>query len=209
MYAGLDLSLTQTGVCVMLDSTSAVTSGEGSKVLKGMPRVKTIVEHIKMVFNEFAFSIDLCAIEGYALYGPGHKFYQAELCGVVKWHLEEWCIPYIVVPPNSAKQFLTGNGKADKIQMCEVIRDVYGKNLLHEYKGTKKKPEPPVDWGAKETHWKTDEADAFGLAQVAALYDGGWDKHPTLEQLSIIEGIRLDPTQVLTKASKARAQAKK
>ena len=208
MYAGLDLSLTSTGICVMLDSASAMTDSEGSKTLKGMARVKVIVDRIEAWFSEFEFAIDLCAIEGYALFGAGHKFYQAELCGVVKWHLEQWKIPYIIVPPNQVKQFFTGNGSADKVQMCEVAREVYGRDFLREFKGTKKKPEPPVDWGTKDAHWKDDECDAFALSQIAALYDKCWDKHPTPTQSGIIEAIRLDPHQVLTKASKARGEAK-
>lgn len=209
MFLGLDLSLTSSGICRLITPGAYDAVAVGSKTLKGMERIRLIIDGLKRVVGDDPELFTLAAVEGYALAAPGHKFYQAELCGVVKWHLEEWKIPYVVVPPKHLKQFATGNGAADKIQVCEAVLLTYGANFLKEYSPTKKKPDPPADWAGWEKNWETDQADAYVLANIAALYADAWTEAPTLDQRGVIAAIRQDPMGVLTSKSKERNAARK
>ena len=40
--------------------------------------------------------------------------------------------------------------------------------------------------------------------ELAALYHGDWDRLPTMDQLRVIEAIKLDPQGILSASAKAR-----
>lgn len=211
MYVGLDLSLTSTGMCRLWDSAIFETRAVGSNDLRGVERLTHIFDGVKAFFDEMTSqgeAIDMVAIEGYAYGTPGGKgFDRAELAGLVKHWLHVNNYPFIIVVPTTLKVFVTGNGEADKVMMCEVIKAQYGVDFEADWKGrhheTKPKPRPE-GWGSLKTHWRTDEADAFGLANVAAFYNGDWDRQPTYRQVESIELIKGDPQGTLTADNKRR-----
>lgn len=211
MILGIDQSLQSTGVCMFVDSTCAETRALAFPSVTGLDRLAFILQGVRDVIDAGggAGSFELAVLEGYAYGGTGMTFHLAELGGLLRWHLaREWGIPYIVVPPSTLKKFVTGNGRADKVQMCEVARLVYDRDFLKTSWSRRKGTPKPDDWGQKDEHWRDDEADAFFLANVGAFYNGTWDRVATLDQRAILEELKLDPQGVLTRSAKDRALGK-
>ena len=208
MYLGLDLSLTHPGFCALYDSQTADVGTANTKDLVGVKRIQAVVQGIREFMAPFGGPevFRLAAIEGYSYGSTGRSYALAELGGTIRWHLErEWGIPFIVVPPSQLKRFVTGYGNADKVQVCNVLLSVYQRDFLKpDWPGKKKGKEQPEGWGLKDEHWFNDEADAFCLANVAALYDGQWDRPATHDQIATVEAVRLDPMGLLTAAAKER-----
>lgn len=205
MYVGLDLSLTKTGMCALFDSTVFETDTVGHLTLRGSERLDFVFDGIRRFFQKITDAgdtIDMVAVEGYALGTPGGKsFDRAELAGLVKWWLYKQNYPFIIVVPGTLKKFATGNGSADKIQMCLCARETYGVEFEADwgYRYDAKKPKPrPANWGTKDNHWRNDECDAYFLANVAAAYNGDWDRNLSTTQLGAVELIATDPQGTLT-----------
>lgn len=170
-FIGLDLSLRSTGVAgVRADGqwwTQRIVPASG---LVGMSR---IVDIYRQVFEmlQAAAPVSLIAVEDYAIRG-GENIPIVELGAAVRFALHLHQQPFVVVHPSKVKMFVTGKGNADKVLVGQALQARHAVNFLREdWPGASaKKPKPrPTDWGAKDAHWRNDEADAFVLAQIARL----------------------------------------
>lgn len=207
MILGIDPSLQSTGLCALVDSTCADTAVLKFPSTQGMDRLRKILAGLKDFVNTYGGpgSFELAAIEGYAFAGSGKTFHLGELGGLIRYHLDLWEIPYIVVGPGQLKTFWTGNARADKVQMCTVTKLVYDRDFIKtDWTGRLKGKSKPDNWGAEDKHWLDDENDAFALANVGALYVDLWDRTPTLEQRAVIQAVKLDPQGILSASAKER-----
>lgn len=207
MYLGLDLSLNSTGACILADSKHAETRLLKPRDLIGIARVRDVCRQLEEFIDEYGGpgAIELACIENYALGAHGKTFHLAELGGVVRDRLYTWDINYIAVQVQHLKQFATGNGNADKAQIGQVLKASWGKDFAaRTWAGFKRGLPRPDNWGEDDKHWRTDEADAYVLANIAAYYSEDWDRFPSVEQRMIIQSIKLDPQAVLSKAAKDR-----
>lgn len=141
-FLGLDLSLTETGVCTLSGSSySAAVIKPGAK--KFEPRLRHIRDEVSRRLDG---DFDMVAIEGYA-YGARNKLPDlGELGGTIRLLLHEKRVPFVVVPPNTLKLFATGKGNGGKDLM-----------MLGIYK----------TWKVEFTN--NNEADAYALARYAQL----------------------------------------
>lgn len=105
--AGLDLSLTASGVAAVDGSTSCVKTK-----LRGPARLAAIRDAvIELVFP----SADLVALEDYSFASrDAHAHELGELGGVIRLRLHELEVPWIAIPPSSLKKYSTGRGNAKK-----------------------------------------------------------------------------------------------
>jgi crossover junction endodeoxyribonuclease RuvC len=118
--AGLDLSLTSTGISI---------NGEVSVIrvsTKGVIRLNEISSKIVQLFK--TNSVDCVAIEGYSFASRNSQAHSiGELGGVVRLRLWEMGVPYVEIPPTSRAKFATGRGNAAK---NEVVSSVSAKTGL-------------------------------------------------------------------------------
>lgn len=169
LIAGLDLSLTSTGI-VVLDPAGTIQTADAIKPeTKGTERLVKLHQEIK---HKAIDHIRLWVIEGYA-YGVGKGSSLADLAeigGVVKWWLyfEEGC-PFIVVPPARLKKFVCGKGNAKKDEMRLAV-----------YKR----------W--KFEHESHDVVDAYALAQLGRAYLDclGFGEKLTKAQAEVLQDLR-------------------
>lgn len=143
--AGLDLSLTSTGF-VVLDAVTGETVDQKAIKPKGGGRERfPWLRDVILGLLDSVQPVAKVAVEGYAYGMRGQAVYQlAGLGEIVRLTLAENGFDVVEVPPASLKQFVTGKGNAKKEHM-----------ILEVYKR----------WGVE---CKTsDEADAYGLAQMA------------------------------------------
>ena len=146
-YLGIDQSLRSTGLCVLdgethkpVYLTAIVTSH-----LRGAARLAYIRNELSFAAKKYP--IQQAALEGYSFESVHRACDLGEVGGVIRLALFDWGIPYLVVAPASLKKFVTGNGAADKTKVMASIK-------------TKWKIEIDQD----------DQADAYGLAQVARAF---------------------------------------
>lgn len=118
--AGIDLSLTSTGISIGGDLSAIRVSS------KGVIRLNEISLKIVELFKER--SVKAVAIEGYSFASRNSQAHSiGELGGVVRLRLWEMAIPYIEIPPTSRAKFATGRGNASK---NEVVSSVSAKTGL-------------------------------------------------------------------------------
>jgi len=112
--AGIDLSLTSTGLCI-----SKVPRTIRSK-LRGAERLIEIRDELLKQLTEN--NVDVVALEGYSY---SSRFSQAhsigELGGVVKVALWESGIKIVVIPPTNRAKFATGRGNASKDEVVAAV----------------------------------------------------------------------------------------
>lgn len=161
--AGLDLSLTKTGIAV---AGRAWTIGVKARGTERLSLLTTEIAH-----NLLGRGIHLVAIEGYSY---GSKTSQAhsigELGGCVRRDLHHEGVPFVVVAPTSLKKFATGNGRAKKEEMVANARERLG------YEG-----------------FDDDEADALFLEQVALHMLGSPDaKRLPRSHLTVIDKLEVE-----------------
>lgn len=96
-------------------------------------------------------SVNFFAVEDYAYGATGAVFDIAEVCGSIKEKLYLKNIPYKKYPPSSIKQFATGKGMIDKIEMGIAFNKLNVKisDNLEDFKSP-----------------KSDLVDAFWIAQL-------------------------------------------
>ena len=112
-----------------------------------MGRIQRIVTEVQVAV-EAANGVDLAIIEGYA-YGTLHAAAsQAELGGILRWHLWRQGISVLELAPGTLKKFATGDGSASKTAMVIAARDRLGYDGLSD-----------------------DEADALWLRAAKSLRD--------------------------------------
>lgn len=107
IVAGLDLSLTSTGVALP----------DGPRTISTRVRGCARLAYLRDVILELVARADLVAVEGYS-FGSARFGSQAhalgELGGVVRVALWEARIPYADVPPAVLKRYASGQGNATK-----------------------------------------------------------------------------------------------
>lgn len=128
-YIGLDLSMTNTGLVVLDDKAQTVVE----VCLKSKPggcryaRIEGMLGAVQRnIPQEGVFMV-----EGYAFGAKGQVFDIAEMCGVIKYHINRvWYTDPIFyqVPPTVLKQFVTGKGTAGKELMLKEVYKKYGKD---------------------------------------------------------------------------------
>ncbi len=204
MYLGLDLSLTSTGVCLLTSPYRVRTFTIKTGALRGVARLAAIKAELTRVLTEPGSFYTLAAIEGYS-FGSIHRLADlGELSGMVRVLLHEHNVPFVIVPPKSAKKFLTGKGDADKIAVAETCLLEYGHDFLREWQGLYTGAYKPIAWGSKDEHWRTDEADAFAMAYCAWCLGGDSDVVLKPYQQTILDGLRIDSEGVMTRKRKTR-----
>lgn len=165
--AGLDLSLTATGVCV-----DGACSTIRSK-LKGMERLIEIRDRtlraISPSYGKLGWvPADIVAIENYAFGATRgtHSHALGELGGVVRLALYEANVPYIDVPPAVLKRWAVQKGNAGKDEMIAAA-------VRAGYQGH-----------------DNNEADAWWLQQIAAAKLGqievNQERRKMLDKLEIL-----------------------
>lgn len=138
---GIDLSTSATGLCMLSKGTFAYLETEqwpGRQQTTGFIgerfyRCALIVptgsgtlekwESVLLPILAWAQHANRVMIEGY-----GFSVHMqatralAEIGGIVRYHLRKLGQPPIEIAPTSLKKFLTGNGRADKIEMLRAVR---------------------------------------------------------------------------------------
>lgn len=160
--AGLDLSLTGTGWCLI--GATPVWGRINTVNFRGVDRLLLIEECLTEVLVP-AGKIDLLCLEGYSFGSQGRAVFNiGELGGVVRCLLHKQEIPWVEVAPQTLKKFVTGKGNTKKEDM-----------KLHTFKR----------WGIEfET---SDECDAFGLAKMAEVIVSGDTENLTQAQQEAIK----------------------
>jgi crossover junction endodeoxyribonuclease RuvC len=137
---GLDLSLTSTGVAVLLTNRGE----ESTRVIKSK---KFGPERLAQIRNEIITEIipcDFVVIENYSFGSRGRSIFSTgELGGVIRVLLWENKISYLEVAPSQVKKYCAGSGKAEKDQMIHHVYKRWGKECA-----------------------TSDEADAYTLAMI-------------------------------------------
>jgi crossover junction endodeoxyribonuclease RuvC len=165
MVLGIDPSLSATGLAIWPNSEALVLSTVDSKPGDIEPRLLNIIQRVNVTLNQSEPT--LVAIEGLAFGSKtGSPAERGALHFGIRMALYLRRIPFIVVAPGALKKFVTGSGTAEKSM---VLRDVYKR------------------WGidAKDDN----QADAAGLAYIAAAVEGLWE--PTTEaQRQVIDSLK-------------------
>lgn len=116
---GLDLSLTATGFCDWAGETQTLSSP-----MTAMERIRDLMGQVNervIYYGEGGWPVtapDLIVIEDYAFSRGGHAHEIGELGGVVKSHLMDLSLAYLLIGPSALKKFATDNGQANKIKMA-------------------------------------------------------------------------------------------
>lgn len=145
-FAGLDLSLTGTGL-VVVDDTGAVvhhaTYAAPKNLYASMPARHDALRH-SILAACTAHDPAVLAVEGYAFGAKNNREQAGELGGLVRWALwrEQW--PYFDVAPTALKRFVTGKGNAPK---DVILKEVFKR------------------WAFDTSD--NNQADAYGLARLA------------------------------------------
>lgn len=135
---GLDLSLTGTGVAGLgwADTLTPPARGARHRDRKDKDRdqqLRTEYNHQRLdwirsqlVDRYLNADVELAVIEGLAFDAHDTDRQNAGLSWMVRHLLWGRNIPYALVPPATLKQFVTGNGSADKPRMKSTIGDWFG-----------------------------------------------------------------------------------
>lgn len=112
--AGLDLSLTSTGLCI--DGEPTVIRSK----LKGAPRLSAIRDEI--ISKLKVCNVKIVALEGYSYSSRfSHAHSIGELGGVIKVALMECDIKIVIIPPTNRAKFATGRGNASKDDVVAAV----------------------------------------------------------------------------------------
>lgn len=172
IYVGIDPSLTSPGLAILnQDGSLGGTFSLATKQLRGGNRLRHIYD----------WAMDLlpagpaqAVIEGYAINAQNRPFDLGEAGGILRLALAQREISYAVVPPALVKKFVTGNGQATKAQVQAAIERNWGFSFVQE-----------------------DEADAYGMAQLARTLKTGEARHAfQLEVVAKVNGARLPKTRL-------------
>lgn len=163
---GLDLSLTQTGMCLLKECALVETELVRPGKLRGTERLVYIEEVIEAKLNEW-LPIDLICLEGYS-YASAYQSHQiGELGGIIRKMLYENKFLCVEVAPQAVKKFATGKGNSKK---DEVMLQVYKR------------------WGQEFNN--DNLADAFVLAMIGYHLSSGDRYGYTTKQAEVLEKLR-------------------
>jgi crossover junction endodeoxyribonuclease RuvC len=166
---GLDLSLTSSGVVVLVDGgivhKETITSKPNTNGYYGeIARLLDIVSRISTLVYRHAPTI--VAIEGMAFMAKNTTalVQLSALNYFIRRELFISGIPFIIVAPPTLKKFITGHGNAQKDHMMLEIYKRYNETLLDN-----------------------NQADAYALAQCAGAVIGSYKLPLTKEQNETIQ----------------------
>lgn len=148
MYAGIDQSLTGTGLVVLSREGDELHRGVIRTKLRGAERLREIRQSISGVLMEHG--VRCAMLEGYSYESEHRGMDLGELGGVIKVMLLDLGLRFRAPSPTQVKKFVTGTGAATKELVQQKVK---------------------LRWGivARDDN----EADAYGLAQIARAYDLG------------------------------------
>lgn len=140
-FLGLDLSLTQTGIVVTNKAHDIIFQGvikssrDGNRPRDELLRLLKIVSKIEdhLILYKHG-DIKMAAIEGLA-FGIQKTTALAQLSALnyfVRDLLRRWKIPYVIVAPTTLKKFITGSGRAGKVEMMYETFQNYGKDFHND-----------------------------------------------------------------------------
>jgi crossover junction endodeoxyribonuclease RuvC len=114
--AGIDQSLTSTGVVILDDQGNKIMNWAIKSKLRGTERLIDIEE--RLIGQLKQLNVEKAYMEGYAMgIRGGHVFDLGELGGVLKVGLHRVGIPVAIIPPACVKKFASGKGNAQKDDM--------------------------------------------------------------------------------------------
>lgn len=150
-FAGVDLSLTGTGVVVIKDGKIVEqklikSKPSGDQPIHEIERMMVIVNEVTLGCIKKHPEIQLVAIEGIA-FKARNTTAMAQLCGLnymLRAMLREAEIKFVIVAPSSLKKFITSKGNAQKDNIMLSVFQRYGETLTDN-----------------------NIADAYGLSRVA------------------------------------------
>lgn len=170
LLAGLDLSLTSTGISIAGDTQIIATKEKGAE------RLSILSKQILDICMSHKVSCTL--IEGYSFSSRNSQAHSiGELGGCVRMRLWENGIPFIDVPPTCRAKFATGKGNASKGEVISAISAKTGK----------------VFSGAGGN----DECDAWVLEQMGLTYAGLSEFSWTNEQRTALAKVDWSALNVL------------
>ena len=140
-YAGFDLSLTGTGVCVVNRDGKVVFACTLKNNLRGEERLVFIREALRDILREF--KPKMICVEDYAYAATYGGAFAGEVGGTVKVMMYEEGFQFYKVAPTRLKKFINGGGGAKNMIILNVFKS----------------------WGY--TADDDNQADACGLAQMA------------------------------------------
>ena len=147
---GIDVS-TKTGIAVFIGGVfhhSEVV--QAPKNVMGMERLRFFAKAIQRRHKEY--HIDGAVIEGYGFANSNSLATVVEVGTIIRYFLFQIGVPYIEVPPNTLKKYVTGSGAGKKEMVLKEIFKRWGYDLK-----------------------TNDEADAAGLALFGiGLLDKHW-----------------------------------
>lgn len=121
---GLDTS-TKTGVSVVDDSLRVVLGEQVTfPKLRGWERASAIAARIMELYTEH--QPDLVVIENYGFANANSLVTLVEVGTIIRYFLWQENIPYIEVPPNSLKKFVTGKGQGKKEEIMMFVLKKWG-----------------------------------------------------------------------------------
>lgn len=122
------MSLTGTGWCVNTQSDLQMGLIDTDK-MTGLERMKHILVEINSKLGKEDEKV-LIIMEDFSFASKGASLFQiAGLGYLVRYHLWEQSIPFILVPPTVLKKFVTGVGNSDKNVMLKEIYKRWGADI--------------------------------------------------------------------------------
>ena len=176
---GVDQSLRSMGIAVVDSDVPEPLLLEAftPKTLRDGQRLAYLANRLTEVLDRYR--IDMAAMEGYSYGSSGKVFELGEIGGVVKCLLAQNETTTVIAAPAQVKKFATGKGFGEKEAVQAGILRKWHLNITQD-----------------------DQADAYVLARIAALYAGGSSKYR--EELEVIRAIKNPKTTEL----KARRPSK-
>jgi Holliday junction resolvasome RuvABC endonuclease subunit len=145
LFVGIDQSLRSPGIAAIDDSGRTQVVMNLKNNLRGAERLAFIRDGLMEVLKKYP--PEFAALEGYSVNSVNRPFDLGEIGGIVRLCFWDVKAPFIVVTPTQLKKFVTGSGAADKAKVMEWVSKKWSVSFDQD-----------------------DQADAFGLAQVARVY---------------------------------------
>lgn len=122
--AGLDISLTGTGISTLGGTTRVPTTGRRKDTIL---QRRTRMRHIRDTVLTEVGDVDLACVEGPSHHSVGGSVWDR---GGLWWLIVDGLcardIPVAVIPPMSRAKYATGNGASRKAAVLEAARSRYG-----------------------------------------------------------------------------------
>lgn len=159
-FMGLDIS-TKTGICIIqvifetgkykILHISEITAHSNNIYFGKLLRAGDIAMQVAEMCEEY--DVHFALIEGFAYANHYTLSMLTEITTLIKYKLRLLHVPYLIIAPTSLKKFITGNGRATKLQMEKICRLKYSLEYKHSL--------------TSDTKVLTDNmVDAFSLAMV-------------------------------------------